>query len=830
MIDLRNSQNLDNKSKEIISDAINNFCHNQVPNCLIQGDNETRLTLSKWLNTKYLSNIDSDELFLTLGVLQSIHILISKYNESGNIVLVDNPSNNEVNSLFVEYGLRIKQIKMLNDGPNIEDLEDKLNDIHSTTKQSVVFYYTTPTYHNPTGITFSESKKKELARLCSKYDNLYILSDETTSFMSYKKNQMLKPLASSHYKILSLCDFNYLISPNLKFGWIYQDSKHKTYKEEDGFIFGESGLNNFVIHKIEKSINPIVNCMFNYIIKNNIDELLENYCNKLNSNYQMLIEYLSQFSNIKLNNQSGGNNLLLQIDSINNIKVFYNICNNNLVSVVPINEMDLLNNLSNKIKINIGVYDFEELINGIDRIINSITQFNKINIKIHGHNGKFGSVLKKEILSNQLFNYLGHINKIKTLDDFSNLDPYNSVIIDVTSNTGTYNLIQFLLDQNIKMNLVIGTTNLSKETLDLIEKYSKTSPVVVIENFAKTKSILSNMIKQLNKIKNTDTTWNLNRETNKYELTNGYEKITLSHEISDDKCYIFGCISYILFVLTKTNGLYNKISENDDVKFELVKYRNNTILISEIEKELPLSIQTYIIKKISNTKIDKYVFYRNIGDNFIVDIFTFDGKEIKQLNYCAYTLLGCIDVIQETYDIEDSEDNIVINGEKYLFKVKNTHKMVELPNVEHITHDKNSDEIISSTVTELTNLLVYGISRYEYKNKKYLIVELKDNVLECDILDTVCALINSDQSFTTIFINPFYNKVSNKHSFTIRIFNENSQEIDDNGIYTSVAIEYYMFHFIKNYKEKTCINIKFKNKIDINVEYDKYSFYLCDKI
>jgi DNA-binding transcriptional MocR family regulator len=74
-------------------------------------------TVDYYTNKKYDSSniITSDQLFMTNGCTSTLHILISKYNESGDTILVDNPTYFIALNIFKEYGLNIEGIDFNSD-------------------------------------------------------------------------------------------------------------------------------------------------------------------------------------------------------------------------------------------------------------------------------------------------------------------------------------------------------------------------------------------------------------------------------------------------------------------------------------------------------------------------------------------------------------------------------------------------------------------------------------------------------------------------------------------------------------------------------------------
>ena len=71
---------------------------------------------------------------------------------------------------------------------------------------------------------------------------------------------------------------------------------------------------------------------------------------------------------------------------------------------------------------------------------------------------------------------------------------------------------------------------------------------------------------------------------------------------------------------------------------------------------------------------------------------------------------------------------------------------------------------------------------------------------------------------------------TNKNQINMRCFDlDSGTEISDDALGCSVVTEYYLFHFIKNYKETKLLEINLKGNHKTNVLYSSSTLYLYDK-
>ena len=90
--------------------------------------------------------------------------------------------------------------------------------------------------------------------------------------------------------------------------------------------------------------------------------------------------------------------------------------------------------------------------------------------------------------------------------------------------------------------------------------------------------------------------------------------------------------------------------------------------------------------------------------------------------------------------------------------------MLKLPSIDYL-NEKTKDNSISDMINQMTNLILYGVSRFIFNDTKFLLLELKDNIFNCDMLDTISTIINSEQSYDNKFNIIFYFILKSYHNF-----------------------------------------------------------------
>lgn len=127
--------------------------------------------------------------------------------------------------------LKIIPVKLKDDGVDLEDLERKVIDNKFSPSHGKMFfgcYYTMPTFHNPTGILFSDEINEGLIKLARKHDFL-VVCDDVYNLLHYDcSGKSPKRLFAYDYEndvdykgnVVSNGTFSKIFAPGLRVGWM----------------------------------------------------------------------------------------------------------------------------------------------------------------------------------------------------------------------------------------------------------------------------------------------------------------------------------------------------------------------------------------------------------------------------------------------------------------------------------------------------------------------------------------------------------------------------------------------------------------------------------
>ena len=181
-----------------------------------------RLEISKYIR-RYSIIAGAEDIHIISGAQQGIDIISKVMLSNGDYVFVESPTYAGAVAAFKSRGARVVEIKLLNDGPDMVELEKLLKLIRPK------FIYIMPNFQNPTGCSYSERKKKHLLLLCKKY-NTKVVEDDYLSDLSYSGSSALPIKAyDENDRVIYIKSFSKIFMPGLRVGYmiIPQELKEK---------------------------------------------------------------------------------------------------------------------------------------------------------------------------------------------------------------------------------------------------------------------------------------------------------------------------------------------------------------------------------------------------------------------------------------------------------------------------------------------------------------------------------------------------------------------------------------------------------------------------
>ncbi|XP_049543881.1 2-aminoadipate transaminase isoform X1 [Anopheles darlingi] len=225
------------------------------------GTTEFRESLASFLAEGYHSEVNKSDLVQTSGATSGLHLILSTLVDLAGVVFVDEYTYMIALTAISQFStMKIVSVPLKDDGPDTDRLEELVQQ-HRFAPSGKLFwgvYYTIPTFHNPTGIVFSEDKCQRLITLARNSDIL-IACDDVYNLLHYANPEQAPPKRLFAYDIeglgkidgwrgnvISNGTFSKILSPGIRLGWMECPPRCVEAFRQSGVLQSGGAANNYM--------------------------------------------------------------------------------------------------------------------------------------------------------------------------------------------------------------------------------------------------------------------------------------------------------------------------------------------------------------------------------------------------------------------------------------------------------------------------------------------------------------------------------------------------------------------------------------------------------
>lgn len=160
-------------------------------------------------------NVDIDNILITSGSQQGLDLTAKTFIDEGDTIICESPTYLSAINAFKPFFPRFEEVLIDDNGLIPEELEKILKN-----NENIKFLYTVPDFQNPTGVTLSLDRRKELMNLANKY-HLLIVEDNPYSEINFTGEYLptLKSLDTED-RVVYLSTFSKTVCPGFRIGWV----------------------------------------------------------------------------------------------------------------------------------------------------------------------------------------------------------------------------------------------------------------------------------------------------------------------------------------------------------------------------------------------------------------------------------------------------------------------------------------------------------------------------------------------------------------------------------------------------------------------------------
>lgn len=229
-----------------LNQALNLYKENLLSPSNMQGVENLICTIQKQLEN-YQVFADKQNIFITAGSQQAINILtMMDFPNDKKSVLIEEPTYYGVIESLKLNNVNAIGINRNSKGVNLDELENIFK------HKDIKFFYIIPRFHNPTGFSYSNSEKKQILKLCQKY-NVYIVEDDYLADLDIEKKSDPIYALDSYSKVIYLKTYSKVLLPGLRISAIVLPSamiktfaKYKKWTDLSTSVLSQGALEIYI--------------------------------------------------------------------------------------------------------------------------------------------------------------------------------------------------------------------------------------------------------------------------------------------------------------------------------------------------------------------------------------------------------------------------------------------------------------------------------------------------------------------------------------------------------------------------------------------------------
>lgn len=177
------------------------------------GSEELRDGLGSLMLQERGVSLSADNMIITSGGQQAISLVTQTLLQRGDTVIVERPTYFGALDLFSTMGVQPLGVRLESDGPDLNEFE------YLVKTQNPKLIFLIPTFHNPTGVTTSLSKRRAILQIARRH-GIPILEDDCCAEMRYSGNAIpsLRSLAEPGDEIYYFSSLGKVYVPGLRLG------------------------------------------------------------------------------------------------------------------------------------------------------------------------------------------------------------------------------------------------------------------------------------------------------------------------------------------------------------------------------------------------------------------------------------------------------------------------------------------------------------------------------------------------------------------------------------------------------------------------------------
>ncbi|PKL72066.1 MAG: aspartate aminotransferase [Methanobacteriales archaeon HGW-Methanobacteriales-2] len=294
--------------------------------------------------------VEVDDILITNGSQQCLDLVGKVFLDRDDGVVMERPTYLAAIQAFGLYEPQFHSVPLLDDGVDTEALEKILKE------EEIKLFYSVTSFQNPTGITYSRDKRREVAEILTKH-NTILVEDNPYGEIRFM-GEDIPPIKSMIPDSILFGTFSKIVSPGMRMGWIVAPpevmEKLVTAKQASDLH------SNYFTQRV----------VYQYLQDNNVDNHIQNirklYKSQRDQMVQSIREYLPE--GVKHTAPEGGMFLWVTLPEGMSSMDLFKLAIKKKVAFVPGETFYTENPETNTMRLNFSNCCEEEIIEGMKRL------------------------------------------------------------------------------------------------------------------------------------------------------------------------------------------------------------------------------------------------------------------------------------------------------------------------------------------------------------------------------------------------------------------------------------------------------------------------------
>ena len=205
--------------------------------------------------TKYGIQISADNVMITSGSQQALDLLGRIFINRGDRVLVESPTYLGAIQAWNAYGVKYVTIPSDQNGMRTDLLESRL-------RMGIKFIYVLPNFQNPTGVTLSRERRKQLIEIADAY-GVPIVEDDPYGQLRFEGEHLppvvvlddemrAKEVPIYSGNVIYTSTFSKILAPGLRLAWVVAPCEviKKLVQSKQGADLHTSTFNQYLAYEV----------------------------------------------------------------------------------------------------------------------------------------------------------------------------------------------------------------------------------------------------------------------------------------------------------------------------------------------------------------------------------------------------------------------------------------------------------------------------------------------------------------------------------------------------------------------------------------------------